>query len=510
MSDFLTRTIRDAVAVGAVDARSARLWVRTTRPGPHEVDVWSDAERHHGFTIALTPPDDADGTTSFVFPDDVPGAGALTAGTAYQFRIRRPDAILGAGRFETSPASPALAPRRYSIALMSCHEPFDEAGSVDPPSLRTLDILDAALRARDVKRVVLMGDQMYADYPVSLSLFDDAFFRTIAPPGRETILDCTRAEVRALYQRRYHAFWSIEGFRRLLASYPCHPVPDDHEVRDNYGSAPEHATPAWAALRDGAFDAFDDYQGQLTAPRATPRRASFDHAFVYGGVGVYGLDVRAQRRHDGAQLRICTDAQLEALERHLRASSSLDVLMLVTSVPLAIVPQWIASAVTRVLGMDSDAGDRWSHPDATASRRRLIAMLFEHQRRNPHQRVLLLGGDIHVGCAVKFVWRDPSVRPMVQLVSSSLSNLTSVLGRKLGKISPHLDPHVSGGADDLWERIELLPGPPGADRNPFDGLNAGVVTMTREPDGALGVAFELITHDPASSTDALTVFSTPL
>src|SRR5687767_8218312 len=128
MNDFLSRSIAEAVAVGAVDARSARLWVRTTRPGPHEVEVWSQAERHVG-AVVLTPPANADGTASFAFPDDVPGAGALTAGTAYQFRIRRGDHVLGAGRFETAPASPDLAPAEFAIAFMSCHLPFDDDGA---------------------------------------------------------------------------------------------------------------------------------------------------------------------------------------------------------------------------------------------------------------------------------------------------------------------------------------------------------------------------------------------
>lgn len=505
VNDFLVRSIGDAVAVGAVDARSARLWVRTTAPGPHEVEVWSQAERRHG-PVLLGPPAGADGTASFVFPDEVPGAGELSPGTAWRFRVRRGEQVLGEGRFETAPASPELAPPRCAIAIMSCHQPYDDHGALHAPSLETLQVLDGALRERHVKRVLLMGDQMYADYPQRLSLFDPAFFATLAPPGRRTIHDCTREEVRALYQRRYRAFWSIERFRELLASYPCYPVPDDHEVCDNFGSAPEHASPAWEALRDGALDAFDDYQGLLTAARTVPRRASFDWSLRYGAVGAFGLDVRSRRRHDGASLRVCADEQLDALERWLGASSALDVVMVVSSVPLAIFPAWVASLGSRLLGKDSDAADRWSHPDAAGSRRRLTAMLFEHQRRNPRQRVLLLGGDIHIGCAVRFVWRDRAVPPLYQLVSSSVSNLTDALRRKLGKAVAHLD----GGADDLWERSELLPGAPGADANPFDGLNAGVVGIARRPDGGHDVSFELISHAPGSPPRARAVFSTAL
>lgn len=486
------------IAVGAVDSRSVRLWVRTHEAGPHEVEIVSDSgARHHGF-VALTSVVNGDSTTSFVFPDDIPGASELEPSNAFKVRVARGDHVLGEARFETAPASAAATPDSFAFAAMSCHEPFDDDGTLKDESLATLNVLDGLLQERSVKRVLLMGDQMYADYPPKLSLFDDEHLKSLAP-HRGSILECTRDEIRALYQRRYRAFWSVEPFRKLLASYPCYPVPDDHEIRDNFGSAPADAEPAWETVRDGALDAFDDYQGQLTGPRMSRRRASFDYSIAYGDVGVYGLDVRSERRHDGESLRVCSDEQFVAFEQYLRASSALQVLMVVTSVPLAIYPSWVASLGTRLLRRDSDAADRWSHPDATESRRRFTAMLFEHQVRNPHQRVLLLGGDIHIGCAVKFIWRDPGVRPMYQLVSSSVSNLTDALRRKLGLLAPYLDPHLTGGADDLWERIELIDGAPDAKRNPFDGLNAGIVSLKKRADGTYDVTFELVSHDPESS-----------
>ena len=507
MSEFAQRTIDDMVAVGATDARSVRLWLRTLQPGPHAVEIWNDAERHAGF-VAIAPPIGADGTAGIAYPDDVPGGRPLSPSTTYEFRIVRGDHVVGRGLFETAPAD--RLPDRFAFAVVSCHQPFADDGTLHRPSLKTLDALDDAFRARDVKRVLLVGDQMYADYPEHLSLFEDAHFATVAPPGRRTIFECTRDEIRSLYQRRYRAFWSIEPFRRLLASYACYPTPDDHEVRDNFGSAPEHASPEWEGVRGGAFDAFEDYQGLLIRPRIESR-GSFDYVLRYGDAGVYGLDVRSQRRHDGDELHICTDEQFDALERYLRdEAGALQVLMIVTSVPLAIYPSWVASLGTRILGRDSDAADRWSHPSATRSRRRITAMLHAHQQRNPDQRIVLLGGDIHIGCAVQYVWRDPSMRPMVQFVSSSVSNLTDALTRKLSRIAPHLDPHLHGDADDLWQRIELVAGDGDGDRNPFDGLNVGIVAMTRDATGRLDVTLELLSHTDDTPPSAHTVYTTTL
>lgn len=505
-SDFSTRSIEEMVAVGATDTRSVRLWIRTLQPGPHAIEISSTTEQHRGF-VALTPPLGADGTTSVCYPDDLSEATPLTPGTAYQVRVVRGEHVLGTGRFETAPET---LPDSFAIGVLSCHQPFADDGKLDLPSLRTLDILDDAFRARDVKRVVMMGDQMYADYPQCLSLFDDDYFATIAPPGRKTIFDCTADEIRAIYQRRYRAFWSVDGFRRILTSYSCQTIPDDHEIVDNYGSAPEHATAKWDAIRTAALDAFDDYQGQLTAARTSPRRASFDHSQRYADVGVYALDVRAARRATEDTLTVCTDEQFEAFERYLHNdTANLKALMVVISIPLEIYPSWVASIGTRLLGRDSDAADRWSHPAATESRRRLTKLLYDHQVRNPQQKVILVSGDIHIGCAVRIVWRDKSVRPVYQLISSSVSNLTDALRRKLGRLAPHLDKHLSGGADDLWETVELLPARDDMDAtNPFDGLNAGVVSFRRQRDGNLAVTLELVSHDDDMPGSARTVYAT--
>jgi alkaline phosphatase D len=504
-TDFDTRDLGDMVAVGATDTQGVRFWIRTSRPGPHVLEIWNATSRHGG-TLELAPPPGADGTTSVRYPDDVPGAEPLAPITAYAYRILRGDEELGTGRFETAPTGRADAPARFAFAATSCHQPFAESGELDRPSLALLEVLDGALRARDVKRVFLMGDQMYADYPIARSLFEPPHFATVAPPGRQSIHDCTREEIRALYQRRYRTFWSIEGFRNLLANYPCSAILDDHELSDNFGSAPEHAFAKWAAIHAGGLDAFHDYQGLLRAARPLDgaRPSYFDFTERYADVGVYCLDVRSARHHDGESLHVYRDEQLVSLSRFLAASADLSVVLLISSVPLAVFPRWVASFGTRLLGRDHDAADRWNHPDAKRSRQRLTEVLFEHQRAHPDQRLILLGGDIHIGCAVQFVWRDREVRPMYQLVSSAVSNLIGRPRRKLAKSARQVDAHLGGEDDDLWERVTMMhPASSDESTNPCEELNVGVVSMEREATGRLAVRLELVSCDgdpPAART----------
>lgn len=501
-TEFETRDLDDMVAVGATDATGVRFWIRTTRPGPHVLEIWNAMSRHGG-TFDLWPPPGADGTDSVRYPDDFPGAAPLSPITAYAYRIRRGDEQIGQGELETAPLGRADAPARFAFAATSCHQPFTDQGALYPPSLELLEVLETALRQRDVKRVFLMGDQMYADYPPELSLFDASHFAKVAPPGRESIHDCTREEVRALYQRRYRAFWSIERFRSLLANYPSYPILDDHELYDNFGSAPEHSLPKWAAIRAGGLDAFHDYQGLLRAGRASDgvRPDHFDFSERYADVGVYCLDVRSTRHHDGEQVHVYRDEQLASLSRFLAASGDLSVVLLITSVPMAVFPGWIASFGTRLLGRDHDAGDRWNHRDATRSRERLTEVLFEHQRAHPAQRLILLGGDIHIGCAVKFEWRDRRVRPMYQLVSSAVSNLIDRPARKIAASARKLDAQIGGKDRDLWERVAMLPpAREDASTNPCEELNVGIVALEREANGHLAVRLEIVSceGDPPS------------
>lgn len=510
MSDFDALGIEDMVAVGATDSREVRLWVRTTRPGVHEVEVWGDGGAGHGGTIELDPAPGADGTTSFVYPDEVAGAGPLEPCTRYRFRITREGKTLGEGAFETAPEGRADTPERFSFAVLSCHQPFDDDGNIDPRGLKMLSILDQVFRDHAVKRVFLVGDQMYTDYPKDHSLFDDDFFATVAPPGRKNILECTRAEVRDLLHRRFRAFWAIEPFRKLLASWPCYMILDDHEVVDNFGSAPEHSSKEWRALREGALDACFDYEAQLLTRHQLGRQRpdSFHYQLTYGNVGLFCLDLRSQRVNDGDELRAFGDEQVDALEHFLTSNGDKDVMMVVVSVPLMVFPDWLASAGVAITGEGSDAADRWSYPMIERSRRRLAQILCENQRRNPHQRTVLLGGDIHVGAVTRFNWKDPEIRDIYQLASSAVSNLEMALARKLGSLVPNLRAELEGEEQDVWARVELMKGISGADSNPFDKLNVGIVEMCRNGDGTTRVKLKLVGHDDGDPPRPKVVFET--
>jgi alkaline phosphatase D len=484
------------VAVGAVEPTRARLWLRAPAPGPVELVIGPEtgAPRRVEFVV----PDGAhDLTAAFDYPDDFPGEPPLAPDTTYTFRL----GALGAGRFVTPPA-PDAPPKPLRLALMSCHEPFDAAGEVHDRARRMLRIAGDTLRAPDVAFAILAGDQVYADHPPRCSLFEPRFFAQVAPPGRATVLECTRAEVRALYHRRYRAFWALPEWRRFQAQLSTHAILDDHEIVDNWGSVPEHGDPRWSNLRDGALDAFHDYQ----ASRALRRRGlAFDHGFRWGRVAVYLTDLRSQRRALADGTMVLGEAQQQRLATFLAQSGDADVLLLVVSVPVLHLAEAAATLVGKVF--PGDAADRWTYAHALRDRDRLMRDLHAHSRAHPRQRVIMLAGDIHVGCAFRFEWSD-GTPAFLQLTSSAVSNVLSPLLRLPAKLMPHTVGAVWG--EGFAGNATLLPPAGPGQEHPYAGLNFGLVDL--DPGLAAGdpwrVRFRLIGDDGGEVPAAREVYDT--
>ncbi|MEQ1506384.1 MAG: alkaline phosphatase D family protein [Myxococcota bacterium] len=478
------------VAVGPVDHRSVRLWLRTDAPGPHTITV-TGAVRSPGtspggprrFRFVVDGDPAFDGTVAVTVPDDVdaddigPGRrpADLAPDTAYTFEVHRGDVRIGGGRFVTAPRDLDDAPDEVAIGVVSCHQPFDRGGRVAPASLALLDRLDEAFDAQRVRQVLFLGDQVYADLPGPLSLYDRGHFRVVGPPDRESILDCSRAEVRALLQHRYRAFWKVDGFARLQSRFATVCTLDDHELRDNFGSDVAHATPRWEALRQGALDAFHDYQGLRAHPARAPRPDVFPTRFVRGPVAGLILDLRSDRRATDDAIRFL-DRQWAALDAFLADHAEHPVLLLGLSVPLLHAPEWLVEQAARFAVEGSAIHDRWSHPKAKAERDRLVHRLYDHRRRHPRQHLILVSGDVHVGTASTLTLGDS--RPIHQLVSSGLSNLEALALRLDSAQLARANPSFTT-SEGLTCTANLLPGP----SNPHLGLNAGVVAVSRDGDG---------------------------
>ena len=254
-----------------------------------------------------------------------------------------------------------------------------------------------------------------------------------------------RREVRAIYEQRYRTFGALPERRALLANRASYPMLDDHEIRDNWGSDPDHATEHWGAVRDGAVRAYLDYQYARVAEVPTPLPGSSHYSFVWGPLAVFVTDMRLPR--DIARGTLFGAAQLDELARFLDRHADHPALAVVTTQPLLHVPEAAVRVGAALTPQGGDFDDRPTHPSYEAEFRRLSDLLREHRRRAPQQR-LLLASDIHVGsvCAVR--WHDEP--PCHLIVSGGVTNIdpepvpfvakvVTVVGRTLGSdAGPHV------------------------------------------------------------------------
>ena len=229
---FASHQLKNMIAVGTTGPHSVRLWMRTDVTGPHEIQISGGKQGPRTVKVLVPPGQLGDKTLAVTYPRpsvDPP----LDPMTRYRYRIVRSSdgTPLGEGSFETSPTGDVDTPQKVSIALISCHQPFNSRGTVMPEADRMLRLLPRILQENDVKFVLPCGDQIYADDPGVFSIFNNPYLIRQAVPGKTDIFQCSTEEVRRVYDMRYRTFWSLNPIRKMYANYPCYPAIDDHEIK---------------------------------------------------------------------------------------------------------------------------------------------------------------------------------------------------------------------------------------------------------------------------------------
>lgn len=486
MSVFGETELESLLGAGAITDRSVRIWARAARPGDFEL-VLTAAEGEVGRVPVHVAGGDTDCTGAWTYPDDFSGAAPLAPDTRHRVRLERWGESIAEGRFRTAPESAATAPRRWTFGAFSCHQPFSSDGSINRAGSGMLVAAHRALSEADARFVLMMGDQIYGDYPPELSLFDEDYFATIAPPGRRSILGCTRAEVRAIYQQRHRQFWALPGFGRIESSFASYPILDDHEIVDNFGTDPAHAEPPWEAVREGGLDAFFDYQISRVLRRgprgARPRELCY--GFRWGPAAFYVMDVRSQRRTRDGKTTVYSRAQLEALRTFLEANADCGLFGLVTTIPLVHVDGALVRAASALLSQGSDLHERWGHPLCVEHRDRLVRVLYDHSLRHPHQQILLLGGDVHTGAAYEVAFEGGP--RWYQLISSAISNSESGILNKAAEVASQAFSEIDVAHGPRAD-VHLLQATESRHKNPIGALNIGLVDVIETGEG---VALEL-------------------
>ena len=477
------------VGVGKVGPTSARIWMRSSQSGQHAVEVWPWGSRRSVARGEFKIPDRGnDHTHSILLPDDLPGLHPLQPLTRYGYRVLSDsdETVVGEGRFETAPERPEDTPKRFSIAVMSCHQPFDEtSGKLSEPSMRMLRLTKAALARHDAKFILLCGDQIYSDHPKRRSLLDQHYTSSKLPYGNRHIIQWPARTVRKAYQQRYRQFFWMKELQHFYANYPCYPILDDHEILDDWGSQRIHAArgrkPDYTDLKTGALRAYIDYQASRVMPPTPTIPGSFQYSFEYGRVGVFVMDLRTQR--SVAPRRLYGSEQLEALEGYLAEHGDKHVVLIVTSVPVVHLPDWLTDVGASVLGSQVDFADHWSYRPNRPARNDFLRAIYDHLRDHPDQRVVLVSGDVHVGCVFAIQWRGSGAPTLYQFTSSAISNRMKQYEVQASAAGPsllRLSSALGVGRGRPRATVELVQPKGGAGKhNPFGGLNLGIIEVER-------------------------------
>jgi alkaline phosphatase D len=495
-ADFQNEPLGDMIAIGAVEPHRVRLWMRADRPGLLTVRWWKEGEEDRSGKAVVEIPEgnERDNTCSILIPPASGGPSPLDPNCRYRYRVT--DAaggrILGEGAFETAPDVPCTSPSRYSIAFMSCHQPFTERGTVSRKSIQMLKAAGRCMKQHKTRLVFMIGDQMYSDFPNSLSLFERDYFRAVAPPGRLEIRDCSPEEVRRLYQRRYRHFWNIREWRAIHEEYPCYLILDDHDILDNWGSNPAHQLPQWRSVAQGAKLAYFDYQGSRVLPVEGEMPEDFHFSLAFGHCGFFVMDLRSERKA-GENGRLYSGQQEDALKEFLRRSGDRKILFFVFSVPVVHLPKRLARFAARLPPKDEDFSDRWSTGAHLRDRDRFLKILHRHQVRHPQQRHILLSGDIHIGCVHRIRWTGGG--EFYQVISSGITHSPGTLIQIASALSIRLNRSISTMDGSVSASVRLLKGVRRHRRNPFPGLNLGIIEIAeRSLDPSPGIQFHLYGH----------------
>lgn len=514
---FEEKQLDRMVGVGETGSDFARIWIRSDKPGEILITVNSQEER---VTI-----DDAaaDWTQTVV----IKGLKPLTR---YEYNVVRlsDNELIGKGQFETFPKKPEDTPDKVSIALMSCHQPFSDDNIVSERRMRLLKVLPKILSDHDVKFILLAGDQIYSDIPSDRSLFYKHYTEKWNNPKGPSITDWDAQDVRMAYQERYRIFFSMTEVQHFYANYPCYPILDDHEIVDDWGAKQVHSEKLYQNVKKGALEAYFDYQGSRVTERGAHLPPSFHYSFDYGNVGIFVLDLRSQRKAedkgditgigDIASIgigdrggkgkvkdkgQLFDSSQLIDFEKFLSNNQEKRVLLIMSSVPVVHIPEWLVKAGASLTGHALDFPDHWAYKTNVDARDKFLKLIHKHQVKNPKQKVIIVSGDVHIGCAFAIRWEGCGKQPtLYQFTSSAISNRVKKLKTEFLKLVPGWaeddDIECKNGLKAKTPLLESID-PVNKGENPFGGLNIGIIEIHNEENESL-VTFKLVGY-PEGKTD---------
>jgi hypothetical protein len=281
------------------------------------------------------------------------------------------------------------------------------------------NMLDQYVQPGHLDLLIHAGDQVYGD-----KAFEGALY---VLNGKAKATAAQAREIGDLYRQLYRWAWRHPATRAVLASVPNLMIWDDHEIRDDWGSREEDRDPASPAATIGriARRVYREYQRQLWEDGADadpPVGQLEDHMHAWGSVGVLFVDQRGARSFEiDPAYPYLGGAQWERVRAALGPGGTfakVRALVVVTSVPLAYLGETVSTIGQNLV---DDLRDHWVYgPHRKEQAEFLRALRRWKQEKNGEREVLVVGGDVHIGCHTEIKHEGQLI--FRQLVTSPITN----------------------------------------------------------------------------------------
>ena len=460
-----------AAVVGHATEHSARLWLRTGRPGKYSL-LWypydqaltsmgGEAKLRTALSAVPWPLDavatllpqpsrddfETDYDTDTTRVVELQGLAPDTRYGYFLYAHDRRRVVLGHNRLRRFRTPPAESERRpFQFAVFSCHMPYALNGlfrkRAETSNIDMWDFLHATLERHqnEVDLVIAGGDQCYSDGVKTLNIWSH-LNRTMRKEDGRLLPDLDA--MRSWYRDIYRGYWGFECVQQIFDSFPTYMIWDDHEIVDGWGShyfqpqarqdglrrllpdfeerklCHDDARTLVQRMVRAARETYVEYQHSHNPP--TAGRETLDYAFRRGGCAFYVLDGRGQRDVERDSYRILGREQFSRFAAWVESLNRDETpfLFVVSAVPVlhtrAAVKQ--AEKLLALAGLDDDLRDSWEHELHDVERKALMDVLFAAAAKGI--KVSILSGDVHVSAV--FSLEDQQGRRIYQLTSSAIT-----------------------------------------------------------------------------------------
>lgn len=415
--------------LGHVTEKTALVWAQTDAPalGAEAIccEVFSDSGATNPipgspFRLETTEASANTGTCQLSLP---------SANCRYYYRLTHNGRPLHDEPY-TFLTMPDDRPDRLVFSVTSCHQPFKHKGQLSTVLWRALF---AELIREQARFCLMVGDQVYADED------GRAWQECLKVNNAEP--DCFERRT-GLYRALYRKYWDLPDVRRVMANFPSYMIWDDHEITNGWGSSESHREITEQNIFEAAQKVYRDFQ-HAHNPQNDADPSALYYGFHSGGCAFLTMDLRGHRQIWNGQL--LGDEQ-KAWIKDFIASRCQDALVLfvISSVPLFHLDTkwaWIPYP---------DVTDQWSNEHNKKDRRWLLDSLFDWMKADRRRKVVVLGGDVHVGTFARATLLDDSGNAtdleIIQATSSPISNKpASRLDTILRRVSARFTTETSTG-----------------------------------------------------------------